>query len=477
MVHQQVQRLALSPQIRQYLKVLQLPLAELEQAVEQELAENPLLEEQASDDREESLDLRDGEDLKRRAEGDELKFGDSYNPLEQLDENFKQYYEAYETPLADPKDLQKRKDYEDTLLTKPQSLTEYLSWQIEFLDLNAKAMKIAVEIVGNIDENGYLQATVEEIATASGAEIPSVEAVLALVHELDPPGIGARDLREALLLQLHRINSPDTALALNIVTHHLPLLEKRDWGQLAKVLVADPGEVKKAAEQIAHLEPRPGRIFYAKESLAVVPDATVSFDDEKEDQLKIEIHSESVPELRISSYYRKLLRDRSLDRQTKHFLRDKLQAAMNFIRALQLRKSTLREITEEIVKAQRDFFEKGFSRLKPLRLKDISQALGIHESTVSRALHGKYIATPQGTIPYRSFFSSKLETITGEAESQKSIMEKMRTYIEKEDRSRPFSDQALVRQLREEGILIARRTVAKYRDLLKILPSHLRRQR
>jgi RNA polymerase sigma-54 factor len=261
------------------------------------------------------------------------------------------------------------------------------------------------------------------------------------------------------------------------VSLHLPLLEKRDWGELARVLRVDLEEVKKAAEIIAHLEPKPGRTFYSEEPIAVTPDATVSFNEEGQEAYKIEIHDETVPELRINSYYRHLLRNKTTDEKTKVFIREKIQSAINFLRALKLRKSTLREITEEIVRVQSQFFDKGFSHLVPLRLKDIAHTLGIHESTVSRALQGKYIATPQGTIPYKSFFSTRLETLHGEAESQKSIMEKIKSLVEKEDSGNPLSDQAIVGVLNQEGILIARRTVAKYRDLLKILPSHLRRKK
>ncbi|HXV28027.1 MAG TPA: RNA polymerase sigma-54 factor, partial [bacterium] len=270
---------------------------------------------------------------------------------------------------------------------------------------------------------------------------------------------------------------PEASLAAEIVAHHLPLLEKRAWQDLAKILAVDIQQIRNAADLIIHLEPKPGRTFYSEEPIAVTPDATVTFSRDENEKFKIEIHDEAIRELRINPYYRRLLRDKQSDSKTRAFIREKIQSGINFLRALSLRKSTLREITEELVRVQSRFFEKGFSQLVPLRLKDVANRLGIHESTVSRALQGKYISTPQGTIPYKSFFSSKMETTHGEAESQKSILEKVRALIGKENPAHPLSDQEIVKILRDEGLVIARRTVAKYRDLLKILPSHLRRRK
>jgi len=268
-------------------------------------------------------------------------------------------------------------------------------------------------------------------------------------------------------------------LATEIISKHLPLVERRDLKQLAKILSLDVSEIKNAVSAIAHLEPKPGRTFYSDDPIAVTPDATISINEDAEDKnrYKIEIHDESIPELRLNAYYRRLMRKKNTDEKTKVFLREKMQRAVNFLKALQLRKSTLREITEAILKVQSQFFEKGFSHLLPLRLKDIAQSVGIHESTVSRGVQGKYISTPQGTIPYKSFFSTKLETTSGEEESQKSIMEKIKKMIGKENERKPLSDQDIVALLRQEGVKIARRTIAKYRDVLKILPSHLRKTR
>ena len=470
------QKQILSPQIRQYLKLLQMPLAELCQAVDTELAENPLLEEGAKAGPEESLPESENASLSQERTTEELDFGESFKNLEKIDESYQDDFDRADLAQPATGELQKSHEFQQSLITKPETLFDFLHWQIRFLNLEAHETKLAEEIIGNIDEEGYLRASLEEISKASGQSMADVEKILALIQQLDPPGIGARNLQEALLLQLGKKNMV-TSLAATIVREYLPLLEKRDWRELSKVLSVSPDEIRSASEIIIHLEPKPGRTFYLEEPIAVTPDATVYAQENSPGKYKIEIHDETIPELRINAYYRKLLRKKTTDEKTKIFLREKLQNALNFLKALQLRKSTLRLITEEIVKVQSLFFEKGFSNLVPLRLKDIAGRIGMHESTVSRAVQGKYISTPQGTIAYKSFFSTKLETVSGELESQKSMMEKIRRLVENENPQKPLSDQDIVGILQADGVKIARRTIAKYRDLLKILPSHLRRKR
>ncbi len=478
LIQHQAQKLILSPQIRQYLRVLQMPIAELSQAIETELADNPLLEEVSQEQpQDESLPLPEQDKQPDKQDSTELNVGsESFDKLDRADEQFWESYNDLDVAKPDISELKKRKNYEESIITRPEALSDFLLWQAGFLNFTEEENRIAEEIIGNINEDGYLKATVDEIASACQSDPQTVERVLTQIQELDPPGIGARNLQEALLIQLKK-KGPEASLAAEMVQHHLPLLEKRAWHDLARILSVNDLQVKQAADLIMHLEPKPGRTFYSEEPIAVTPDATVSLTDDENEKYKIEIHDESIPVLRISPYYRRLLRDKQADGKTKAFIREKMQAGINFLRALTLRKSTLREITEEVVRVQSRFFEKGFSELLPLRLKDIAHHLGIHESTVSRALQGKYISTPQGTIPYKSFFSNKLETTYGEAESQKSILEKLRNLIAKEDPQNPLSDQEIMKILKQEGLVIARRTVAKYRELLKILPSHLRRRK
>ena len=464
--------MALSPQMRVYLHLLHLPIMDLRQAVEDALEENPMLEEVSRSVEPEDTETPVPSSPKGTDDEAEETLPDDWAAKDPL---------TFTNAPCDlsrrkPEDTRKIKDFQETLITQPESLFDYLEWQIHFLELDAPRKKIAAEIIGNIDPEGYLKATLEEIAIASNTEASAVEEVLCKIQSLDPPGIGARDLREALLIQLER-KSPEATLAREIVREHLELLAKKDWKMLAKIFSVSEQEIKKAAELVARLDPKPGRSFYAEDAIAVTPDATVSIKDGTEDGLEIEIHNDFIPELRINAGYRRMMREKGLDGKTKEFLKTRLASGVDFLKAIDLRRSTLRTITDEIVRAQPLFFTRGFSHIRPLRLKDIAERVNLHESTISRAIHGKYLKTPQGTIPYKSFFSQKVDTENGEGESQKSILERIRSLVEKEDISKPLSDLAIAKNLKEEGITLARRTVAKYREILKILPTHLRKRR
>jgi RNA polymerase sigma-54 factor len=479
LVQGQTQKLILSPQIRQYLKLLQLPIAELRTAIEQELAENPALEEVAKDRLEEPGGPQATDDSpKSERDTEELRFDEAGSSLLKLTEGLAEegFYSQDDLSLPDVQDQRARRDYKESLVTRKESLSDYLLSQVGFLDLAESETQIAEEIIGNLNDDGYLAVPCEEIAAACHATLTDVESILKIVQRFDPPGIAARDLRECLLLQLEK-RGDEARLALDIVGDHFPLLQKKQWDLIAKRIKAESEALENAKRLIAHLDPRPGRSYAAEEAAPVTPDASVSFDDSEEPKLVVEIYDETLPELRISPYYRRLLKQSKLDPEGRRFLKAKLQSALDFLKALVQRRSTLRNITEEIVRSQHDFFEKGFSHLKPLRLKDIGDQLGIHESTVSRAIQGKYLSTPLGTLPYKSFFSARMETEEGGVESQKSLMEKVRGLILSEDPRNPLSDQEIASRLQKEGIRLARRTVAKYRELLKILPTHLRRQR
>jgi RNA polymerase sigma-54 factor len=464
--------MALSPQMRVYLRLLHLPIMDLRQAVEDALEENPLLEEVSRQAEPEDTETQAPSVTKDVNDETEEALSDDWAAKDPL------------TFTNAPSDLSRRrhedtrkiKDFQETLITQPESLFDYLEWQIHFLELDASQKKIAAEIIGNIDLEGFLKATLGEISAATHAEIPAVEEVLRKIQSLDPPGIGARDLREALLIQLER-KGPGATLPREIVREHLDLLAKKDWKTLANIFSASEPEIKKAAALVARLDPNPGRSFYSENAIAITPDATISIKDGTEEGLEIEVHNDLIPELRINPEYRRMMREKGLDDKTKQFLKTRLASGVDFLKAINLRGSTLRVITDEIVRAQPLFFTRGFSHLRPLRLKDIAERVNLHESTISRAIHGKYLKTPQGTIPYKSFFSQKVGTENDEGESQKSILERIRALVEKEDPRKPLSDLAIVKNLKDEGITLARRTVAKYRDILKILPTHLRKQR
>ncbi|MSR76862.1 MAG: RNA polymerase sigma-54 factor [Candidatus Omnitrophica bacterium] len=482
LIQQFSQKLILSPQIRQYLKVLQMPLTELQSAIDEFLAENPVVEQKTdegvpadhSEDSEPDLLKKEPPSVSTR----ELEFGKDFEKILQLEEQVAGGYATdSEDRYMDPSEVQKTKDFHEMILTKQDSLSDFMLWQVRFMDLSGKDFKIAQEIIGNLDERGYVAATLDEIAASCQTSQDRVKKVLAKLQELDPPGIFARDLQETLLIQLRKKNPASPPRAVQIVSDHFAFLAKHDWQSIAKKIGVEVDEVRKAGALIASLEPHPGRMFYGEVSLAVIPDVIVLFDEEDNTKLKMDLRDEIIPQIRINPYYRKLLRDDKTDETAKKYIREKIQSAMDFMNAMKLRGSTLREIAEVIVKSQRDFFSRGFTHLKPMRLKDISSELGIHESTVSRAIRGKYMSTPQGTIPLRSFFSTKIETADGEGESQKSMTMKIKQMIAEEDPKHPLSDQAVANRLKTEGMNLARRTVTKYRELEKILPSHLRRRR
>lgn len=470
------QKLVLSPQIRQYLRMLQMPIADLTLAIDQELAENPVLEiDDEAPSSENASEAEPSKESSPASETDELQFEESSTHLDQMERLFSEdEFRQGNDNWDEPRHLQKKKDFQESLVSYSQNLGDYLEWQVTMMEISGIEKSIADEIVGNIDDDGFLVSSIEEIAQKLNVTPEKVEEVLKKIQELDPPGIGARSLQEALLIQVLQ-KDPTNKTVIEIIRNHLHPLERKQFAEIAKNLSVSQEEIKNAASFISRLEPHPGRIFSSESANTVIPDAQINFDSDA--KLHIEMLDEVLPRLRISRYYRQLLRSGKVDEKTKLFLKEKMQSAMEFLRAIGQRKSTLHEITEHIAKSQPDFFEKGFSHLKPLRLKDIANEIGIHESTVSRAIQGKYMATPQGTIAYKSFFSGKILSRTGEAESQKSMVEKIRQLIDKEDPKKPLSDEKIVQILKAEGMIIARRTVTKYREILKILPSHLRKQK
>ena len=470
----QFQKMALSPQMRIFLRLLHLPITELRQAVDQTLEENPMLEEAADSQQIEETEMPPAPSKKERNDDEEDSEAFPLPPETSVPLDFLRTPPDFSKRSRE--DLQKIRDFQENLLTSPESLFDFLEWQLSFVELSKEERKIAEQIVGNINQDGYLTASLEDIAKASDTDISKVEPVLKKIQQLDPPGVAARDLKEALIIQLGR-KGPEGGLARAIVKEHLDLIAKRDWKMLARIYNRSENEIQTAAAIISKLEPKPGRSFYSEEAIAVVPDATITLKEGSSNDLEIRINNDQMPRIRISREYRGLLRDAKTDPAAKDFLKTRLASGTDFIKALELRNSTLRSITEEIVRAQPLFFTRGFSHLRPLKLKEIAERLGLHESTISRAIHGKYLSTPQGTVPYKSFFSQRIETRDGAGESQKSIMEKIKALVDKENPKKPLSDQEIVKVLKAEGIQIARRTVAKYRELLKILPTHLRRRK
>ncbi len=474
----QSQKLILSPQVRQYLKFLQLPIQQLSNAIEQEVTENPALEETTllNDDLNSDEEFNQNQDSEEsnKDSTSELDFQEKLETLDKLDENLKDsfYPDLSKSSFSSSKDEDEKRDYQQSLITQEETLIDFLTFQINTLTISDKERALAFEIIGYLNEDGYLTTPIAEIATEINNSSENIEKCLIHLQNFDPPGVCARNLKECLLIQINRMNT-DTHLAKVIVEEYISLLEKKDYIKLSKKTKASIGKIKEACLLIQNLEPKPGRSFYKNETLSVIPDANIYIDSET-DELVIEMNEESLPQIRVNHDFKRMLKDKNLDEKTKDYIKNKVNAAFWTIKALSQRQSTLKQITHQIVESQKEFLEKGFSALKPLRLKDIAKLIGVHESTVSRAIQGKYIRTTQGTIPYKSFFSTRMESLEG-SESQKSVLEKIKRIVQKENPSKPFSDEQLVELLKSDGIKVARRTIAKYRGILKILPSYLRK--
>jgi len=463
-----VQQLVMTPQLQQAIKLLQLSRLELVNLASQELQENPLLEESSLLDMEKSL-LETDVDARKEGGPEEIKGG-----LEGLkDINWDEYmqnYEYYPRPIP-PKDEPGR-GLEATL-TKKTSLEDHLVWQLRLSHLCGAEVEAAEMIVGNLNEQGYLDCSVEEIAHACGMEISFVEQVLARVQELDPPGVAAKDLQECLLLQARRFGVGNTMVEA-ILKDHMNELEKRRYDIIAKKLGENLDDVLAAVRVITNLDPKPGRAYSGEEPLYIIPDVYVYKVD---DEYVVVLNEDGLPKLRISGYYKSILAKRDLaGTDTKEYIQDKLRSAAWLIKSIHQRQRTIYRVACSIVNFQREFLDKGISFLKPLVLRDVAEDIDMHESTISRVTTNKYMHTPQGILEMKYFFKSSITQRAGEKISSETIKERIRQIVAQEDPQKPISDQEIVSILKSSEVDIARRTVAKYRESLGILPSMKRKK-
>lgn len=462
LVQKQQQKMVLSPQMQQALHILQLPLIELRQVVQQELVQNPTLEEA------QELEEIDVENQEQNTEEDSQSLIEEMEELSRSQDLWEEYLRNLNYPAA--VDFDEEKDaYRRSLITVRPNLQKHLLRQLRFSD--CPDYSIGELIIGNIDEDGYLRYSTQEIAQTLGTSHEKVEEVLALIQTFDPLGVGARDLRECLLIQL-RAREEENSLAVKIISEYLPDIKKRKYPQIARNLGVELEDVVQAAKTIASLEPKPGHKLNPDLPHYIVPDIIVKKID---DEYQIIVNDDGVPALRISPFYRRLL-SKSSSAEIRKYLTEKFKSASWLIKSIQQRKCTINRVAECIVKNQRGFFEKGTSHLKPLRLKDIARELNLHESTVSRVTTHKYMETGRGTVELKYFFSGSLQKDVGEATSTRSIKARIAGLVKNENSKEPLPDHKIVELIRNEGTNIARRTVAKYRKQLGILPVHLRKQ-
>ena len=454
----------LAPQLQQSLLILQTPLLELRNLVQQEMETNPVLEELST---ELSPDERNGAE----SSADD-NFKDEFEKLATLDEEWRDYMAqagSYSGRSQEAKD--KRQFFFDSIATQ-ETLQQNLIGQLNQTALNAADRKAAELIIGNIDDNGFLQSTPEEMALNAGIPKEDFERMLALIRSFYPPGVGARDLRECLRIQLERVGKQNS-LEYKIISEYMEDLGKRRFPEIARRMGMSVEKVQECANNIARLNPRPGQIFATAPPNYVLPDVTV---EKIDGDYQVILNGEQIPHLRISNTYKDIMAQDGNGSEVKDYIRDKIRSGKFLIRSIHQRQQTISNIAQQIVSRQRDFFEHGTSHLKPMTMKEIADAVGVHETTVSRAVSGKYMATPQGVFETKYFFTSGYQTAGGESMSNTSVKEVILDLVKNEDGNAPLSDQEIVLILSERGIPIARRTVAKYRTELNILPSNMRRK-
>ncbi len=483
------QSLVLAPQLQQSLALLQAPTLELKALVEQELQQNPVLEEapaqemetqekenrdseqpETPDPAEPPADLANDPAAEKNAEPVD-DFEAEFERLVQLDQEWRDHFAQTNLPMrASPEDEEKRQFMFDSLVAST-SLQEILLEQVRESSLPEEKWPIAERLIGNIDEYGYLKATLDELTASTGVPAEQILEVLKVIQSFEPPGVGARDLRECLMLQLDRKGEQDT-LEYRIIRDFMEALGKRRIPEIARGTGTEVDEVQDALENIARLEPRPGRAYLPDNDQFILPEVFVH---RSGDEFVVTTNNEHIPHLRISNTYKDLMAQGQNSPEVRNYIREKIRAGKFLIKSLHQRQQTILNIAREIVKRQREFMEKGVAYLKPMTMIQISEVVKVHETTVSRAVSGKYMQTPQGIFEMKYFFTAGIQTANGEGLSNTSVKDMIAEIFKGEDPAKPLSDQEVVRMLKDKGIVIARRTVAKYRTELNILPSNLRK--
>ncbi|HCF60433.1 MAG TPA: RNA polymerase sigma-54 factor [Myxococcales bacterium] len=481
------QQLVMTPQLQQAIKLLQLSRMELVDLVREEMEQNPLLED--SEGEEPTIDEKEIGEASLEAEAlpppeapesqqtEEVKGDDGENK----DIDWEQYLESYQTlgqtaPSGKESNSDDLPSFEATL-TRRTTLVDHLAWQVGLIRLSEEEQRVAALILGSIDDDGYFRIEGFEgdptirIAQEAGASTTCAERVLRRIQELDPLGVASRDLEECLLIQARYLGVEDGLVGI-IIKRHLKQLESRNLPAIAKELALPLEEVVAAVRIISNLEPKPGRIFAGEDPQYITPDVYVH---KVGDKYMTVLNDDGLSKLRISATYRNALRAGMAGGKAKEFIIEKLRSAQWLIRSIHQRQRTIHKVTESIVKFQRDFLDKGISHLKPLILRDVAEDIGMHESTVSRVTTNKYVHTPQGIYELKFFFNSSIAKTGGDEIASEAVKNHIKQIVAGENPKSPYSDQKIVEILRSQGIEIARRTVAKYRDVLGILPSSKRK--
>ena len=474
------QQLVMTPQLQQAIKLLQLSRLELVDTIQHEIEQNPLLEEEGPGS---GADAEGGHDIEAQPEIDiqkitekttEVTLGESTSTLTEID--WSDYVNEYENSGAyKPRESagEEQPSRFDILTQKPD-LHSHLSWQLNLSPVTDDEREVGFYILGNLDQDGFLKISDEEIIEETGCSPEMATRMIALIQDMDPSGVGARNVKESLLLQLKRLGL-ENSLPTRIIQDHIHFLETKNYSAISKATKQPISDILGAVKIIVGLDPHPGRVYSDESPHYILPDVFIQKID---DEYVIMLNDEGLPRLKISSYYKEILKaKRGQQDATKDYIQEKLKSAAWLIKSIQQRQRTIYKVVESILKFQLDFFEKGVAHLKPLVLRDVAEDISMHESTISRVTTNKYVHTPQGIFELKYFFTSSIERKDGgDALSSESIKERIRHLVQGENPDKPLSDKALSEIFQKDDIQLARRTVAKYREQLGILSSKFRKR-
>jgi len=465
------QQLIMTPQLQMAIKLLQLSRLELVEKIKQELEENPALEETQEVLTPETTAEKSEAEAETTEQTQEVTFEEKINN----DIDWSNYIEEYNAPGRMPVETEGRETPRyDSFISKKESLSDHLLWQFLMTSPSAEDENIGSLIIGNLTKDGYLDISLDEISELSGVLRERVENVLTLLQTFNPIGVCARNLSECLLIQIHHLGLGDNKILTEIAQNHLNHLENKNYRAICKALKIRMNDVIAAVNVIKGLEPKPGRQYSESDVQYITPDIYVY---KSENDFVIVLNDDGLPKLQVNSYYKKAIaRGEKITEETKEYLQEKLRSAAWLIRSIHQRQKTIYKVMESILKFQRPFFEKGIAHLKPMVLRDVAEDIEMHESTISRVTTNKYAYTPQGIFELKYFFNSSIKRIHGEAIASASVQEKIRKIIEGEDPKKPYSDSKMADILKAQNIDIARRTVAKYREMLGVLSSNKRKQ-
>ncbi|MEE8162103.1 MAG: RNA polymerase factor sigma-54 [Acidobacteriota bacterium] len=455
------QRLVMTPSLLQKIELLTLNRLELTDLLNEELAENPVLEEDL-----ESAEAGPSESTEQAK--------DSEEDTEKYDDfDYEYFFGEYLAPSARLREWESRDDRPsfDVFLAKPSTLSDHLNWQLNLSGVPSHIHEVSYFIIGNIDEDGYLNSSVERIAETLQVSEEVVEEALEVVQGFDPVGVGSRNLQECLLIQIWAAGLQDT-LAEKLVQDYLPQIQAKKLREIAKELGCELEEVTEALDLIRRFSPKPGEKYAAQKPIYIQPDVYIHKVD---DEYQIVLNDDDLPKLRLSRVYRNLLKSKDTNKETKSFIKERVRSAIELLRSLDQREQTIYRVCSAIVGRQQAFLDNGIMHLRPMLIKDVAEELEVHSSTISRVVAHKYAHTPQGVIELRKFFTLGIEGLGGEDISVVNVKETIKKIIEKENHDKPLSDQKISRVLNDQGIQITRRTVAKYRDQLKIPGSRERK--